>query len=65
MKNLLRISIVAYIHLIFNAQDIELTLSSVGYSLIAYTFIFNTAKAMYNASGGKTHTDIKREVLGV
>ncbi len=65
MKNLLRISIVAYIHLTFNTHNIEITNQSVGYSLIAYTLVFNGCKAAYSLLSGKTHGQIKREVLGV
>jgi hypothetical protein len=65
MKNLLRISIVAYIVTFFNTHNVELTLQSVGYSLIAYTLAFNGCKKLHSVLNGKTHTDIKREVLGV
>lgn len=65
MKNLLRISIVAYIFTIFKTHELELTLSSVGHSLIAYTVVFNGCKRVYCALNGKTHAEIKREVLGV
>jgi hypothetical protein len=64
MKNLLRISIVAYIVTFFNTHNVELTNQSVGYSLIAYTLIFNASKAVHSFVNGKTHAEIKRAVLG-
>tara|TARA_R110000868_G_scaffold112527_2_gene303010 strand:+ start:26630 stop:26827 length:198 start_codon:yes stop_codon:yes gene_type:complete len=63
MKNLLRISIVAYIITFFNTHNIEIGLSSVGYSLIAYTLAFNGCKWLHSALNGKTHAEIKRAVL--
>ena len=53
MKNLLRMIIIAYTYLIFNTEGIEITFSSVGYSIISYVVIFNGVKWL------------KREVLGV
>ena len=63
MKNLLRISIVAYIITFFNTHNIEIGLSSVGYSLIAYTLAFNGCKQAYKYLNGKTHAEIKKEVF--
>jgi len=64
MKNLLRISIIAYIVTFFNTHNVELTLSSVGYGLIAYTLIFNGCKKLHSVLNGKTHREIKKAVLG-